>query len=293
MSRTIQHENGFSATLLGSLGRIALGVVLSMAVCLVISIALGAGCGGQKEDASQSANQASTEQPSATQTPAPEVGAASGSEQAPAEEQTVTEKPAPKRVANKQAATRKPVETSSVALPAPPVSIVLPVGTVVPTTLETTLETDKNSVGDAVTARTSEPVVAEGATVIPANSIVYGRVTHVRSAGRMKGAAELTVRFTELQLPNGERVAITCDPLRRFQKGSGRETATEIGAGAVVGGALGGLLGGKDDVLAGAAAGAAAGTGIAAATKGHQIVLPAGESVKITLAAPLTLAPVS
>jgi hypothetical protein len=95
----------------------------------------------------------------------------------------------------------------------------------------------------------TEPVVVEGRTVVPAGSAVHGTVTHVRSAGRVKGAAELTVRFTELTLADGRSVPVTCEPLRRVAKGDGKESAAEIGGGAAVGGILGGVLGGKDGAL--------------------------------------------
>jgi hypothetical protein len=167
--------------------------------------------------------------------------------------------------------------------------VVLPVGTALSGVLENTVTTDKSHVGDVVGLRVNEAVVVNGRTVVPAGAKVHGTVTHVRAAGRMKGAAELTIRFTELELPDGARCPITCDPYRRVVRGDGKETAAEIGGGATVGGVLGGVVGGKDDVLKGAAIGAAVGTGVAAATKGSQIVLPAGTAVTIRLAAPATL----
>ena len=165
----------------------------------------------------------------------------------------------------------------------------LAVGTVLEGTLQTTVSSDKSHVGDVVTMRTTEPVSFGGRTVVPVGSSVHGTVTHVQAAGRLKGAAELTVRFTELEV-QGARVAITCEPLRRVVKGDGRETAAEIGGAGAVGGVLGGVIGGdKADVLKGAAIGAAVGTGVAAATKGDAIVLAAGKSVTVTLSAPTSL----
>ena len=289
MFRSSQHGNGLSATLFGSLGRLALGVVLSVAVCLVVSIVLGAGCGGQKEESATTAKEtASAPVVTSTPAPVPVPDAATTTEVQPVLEQkpVVTEK----RVATpKPVVTPKPAPVSVSEVAPAPQPVVLAIGTVLESTLESSVATDKNAVGDAVTLRTSQPVVAEGRTVVPAGAVVHGRVTHVRSAGRMKGAAELTVRFTELELPTGERVAITCDPLRRVAKGDGRETAAEIGAGAVVGGALGGVLGGKDDVLKGAAVGAVVGTGLGGRHEGAAGRVAGGQTVKVTLTAPLTL----
>lgn len=178
---------------------------------------------------------------------------------------------------------------SSKATPRQVQPVTLAAGTAVEARLESAVATDKNRVGDPVVLRTTESVVTNGRTAVPAGSVVHGTVTHVRAAGRVKGAAELTVRFTELELPNGQRFAITCEPYRQAAKGDGKESAAEIGGGAAVGGVLGGVLGGKDDVLKGAAIGAAVGTGVAVATKGEQIVLPAGRTLRVRLASPVTL----
>ncbi|MBI4364962.1 MAG: hypothetical protein HY568_05990, partial [Candidatus Latescibacteria bacterium] len=48
-------------------------------------------------------------------------------------------------------------------------------------------------------------------------------------------------------------------------------------------------LGGKKDILKGAAVGAVLGTGVAVATKGNQIVLPAGQKLKVTLDTPVAI----
>jgi hypothetical protein len=170
-----------------------------------------------------------------------------------------------------------------------PAAVTLAVGTTLTGTLKNTVSTEKAKVGDVVELRTTEPVVVDGRTAVPTGSTVHGTVTHVRAAGRFKGAAELTLRFTELELPSNMSVAITCEPLRRVIKGDGKQTAAEIGGAGAAGGVLGGVLGGdKNDVLKGAAIGAAVGTGVAAVTKGEQVVLPAGKTISVTLSAPVT-----
>jgi hypothetical protein len=169
------------------------------------------------------------------------------------------------------------------------VAVTLGVGTSITGSLQGTVSSDKSHVGDAVVLVTTEPVVVGGRKVVPVGSTVHGTVTHAKAAGRFHGEAELTVRFTELELVNGQHVSITCEPLRRVVKGDGKETAAEVGGGSAVGGLLGGVIGGKDDILKGAAIGAAVGTGVAGVTKGDQIVLPAGKSIGLTLVAPVTV----
>ncbi len=156
-------------------------------------------------------------------------------------------------------------------------------------TLQNTINTGKNKEGDPVTIQTIEDVRVNEVTVVPAGSTIRGQVTHIDPAGRIAGGAELTLRYTELELPSGQSYAISAQPLRLEGKGDAKESALEIGGGAVAGGIIGGILGGKDDIGKGAAAGAVVGTGVAVATKGDQIILPAGQKIRVTLASPVTV----
>ncbi len=155
--------------------------------------------------------------------------------------------------------------------------------------LQTTVDTGKNKVGDRVALRTMEDVLVNAMSVVPAGATINGEVTHVDPAGRVAGGAELTLRFTELVTPDGKSYPISATPLRLKGKGDAKESALQVGAGAVAGGILGGILGGSDDIGKGAAAGAAVGTGVAVATKGDQIVLPAGQKIKVSLDGPVTI----
>jgi len=193
-----------------------------------------------------------------------------------------------KPVAKQAAAKEKPAAAKPKARPKEQPAV-LAAGTSIAVVLQHAVDTGKAQVGQRVTLHTAGPVQVTGDVVVPAGALVQGTVTHVKSAGRMKGGAELTLRFTELQLPGGKSYAIECEPYRVVSKGDGKETAAEIGGGAAAGGLLAGVVGGKDDILKGAAIGAAVGTGVAVATKGQQIVLPAGKSLEVRLVTPLDL----
>jgi hypothetical protein len=164
----------------------------------------------------------------------------------------------------------------------------LTAGTTFVATLQSTVATDKNKVGDAIALRTIEPVRVNEMEVVPAGATIRGEVTHIDPAGRVAGGAELTLRFTTLETAD-KSYAISCVPFRLQGKGDAKESALEIGGGTVAGGVVGGLLGGKKDIAKGAAVGAVLGTGVAVATKGDQIVLPAGQKLKIALDAPVTV----
>jgi hypothetical protein len=165
----------------------------------------------------------------------------------------------------------------------------LTAGTEIVSALQNTIDTGQNKVGDKVSLRTVEDVRVNEVTVVPAGATINGEVTHIDPAGRVAGGAELTLRFTELVTTDGKSYPISATPLRLEGKGDAKKSALQIGGGAVAGGVLGGILGGKGDIGKGAAVGAAVGTGVAVATKGKQIVLPAGQKIKVTLDGPVTI----
>jgi hypothetical protein len=165
---------------------------------------------------------------------------------------------------------------------------IIPEGTTLIAALDRTISTEHSRVGDAVVLHTVQPLrLADGAS-IAAGVEIQGEVTHAKGGGRIAGAPELTLRFTELTV-DGEVYALPSDAFRVRGKNDAGESAATIGGGAVAGGIVGGLLGGGDDVLKGAVAGAAIGTGVAVATKGDQLVLPSGVRLRIRLNAPLTV----
>lgn len=165
----------------------------------------------------------------------------------------------------------------------------LTAGTEFVASLQNTIDTGKNKVGENISLSTLEPVRVNAMDVVPAGSTIKGEITHIDPAGRIAGGAELTLRFTELVMPDGKTYPISCDPFRLTGKGEAKSSAVQIGGGAAAGAIVGGLLGGKDDIAKGAAAGAIIGTGVAVATKGDQIVLPAGQKMKVSLNAPVTV----
>ncbi len=181
-------------------------------------------------------------------------------------------------------------ERTAGARPAPqPKVATIPSGTNLTAALQSTVATDKNKVGDRIALRTTTPVVIGGDEVVPVGATINGEVSHVDPAGRVAGGAELTLRFVELVTPDGASYPISCEPFVLTGKGDAKESAAEIGGGAVVGGIVGGIAGGKDDIAKGAAIGAALGTGVAIATKGDQIVLPAGQQLNVTISSPVAI----
>jgi hypothetical protein len=163
-------------------------------------------------------------------------------------------------------------------------------GTVITAALQSTVSTESGKAGDRIELRTLLPVRVNEKDIVPVGSVIRGEVTHSEGGGRLGGAPELTLRFTELAMTDGSSYPIACEPFRVKGKSDTKETVGEIGGGAVAGGIVGGVLGGsKGDIAKGAAVGAILGTGVAVATKGNQIVLPAGQKLRVTLTTPVAV----
>src|SRR5208337_4822149 len=76
-------------------------------------------------------------------------------------------------------------------------------GTKILLNLINSISTRSAAVGDRVYLETAFPVLADGRIVIPPGSYVTGTITQVKRAGKVKGRAELFIRFDSLTLTNG------------------------------------------------------------------------------------------
>lgn len=176
-------------------------------------------------------------------------------------------------------------------------------GTKIPLSLLNAVSTKTAVEGDRVYLETVFPIVLDGRIVIPVGSSVAGTVTGVKRAGRVKGRAELFVRFDSLILPNGvmrdfRARASNVDGSNpgKLDRDEGKITADSNKAGdartvgevAMTGtwiGALGGAASGNAGMGAGigAMAGAAAGLAGVLLTRGPDAVLNKGTTVEMVL----------
>jgi hypothetical protein len=160
----------------------------------------------------------------------------------------------------------------------------IPAGTHLIGALNHTITTEHGRVGETFELRTVNPLQVGNGT-LPAGMTVHGEVTATEGGGRIAGAPSLTLRFTRLDV-DGHEYPLTADPFRVRGHNDAKESIAEIGGGAVVGGVVGAIAG---STLKGAVVGAVLGTGVAVATKGNQIVLPAGQKLSIRIAEPVTV----
>src|SRR5438067_7126956 len=157
--------------------------------------------------------------------------------------------------------------TGEVAATVTPVnSSALPTGSTLTATLDQTIGTKQNKVGDTFTATVRNAVVAQnGETVVPAGAKISGSITGLKPSERVGDQAVVKLDFTTLSF-NGRsypfEAAITATKMQTEKPIVSNETLKKAGIGAAAGAVLGGILskGDLEKIAIGAVLGGAAGT---------------------------------
>jgi type IV secretion system protein VirB10 len=176
-------------------------------------------------------------------------------------------------------------------------------GTKLPLSLINSVSTKHSAEGDRVYLETVFPLLVNGRIVVPVGSYVAGTVTQIKRPGRVKGRAELYVRFDSLTLPNGvtrdfhgrigQTDGNTRNELDRAEgkvrsEGNKAGDARTVGEAAAAGASIGVIAGnaaGHAGMGAGigAAAGAAAGMVGVLFSRGPDAVLTRGSTLEMVL----------
>ncbi len=183
--------------------------------------------------------------------------------------------------------------------PSEPKAYTIVSGTKVPLQLISSISTKTSVVGDRVYLQTNFPILADGRIVIPPGAYVTGTVTFVKRAGKVKGRAELYIRFDSLTLPNGVtrdfRASLggldgsnpgTLDRTEGKVSGEGGKSADARKVGEAAGwGTMAGGIAGRSGMGAGigAAAGATAGLIGVLVTRGPDAIIERGSTVEMVL----------
>ena len=182
-------------------------------------------------------------------------------------------------------------DTSIVPVPArAPVmrTVTIPDNTALDVRLESSHASDTSKVEERVSGTLASPVEIDGVAAIPAGAKLTGYLTEVQESGKVKGRAELGLRFTRLQT-GSVTYDIDTRPLSWVAESTKKDDAVKIGAGAAAGAVIGAITGGKKGAAIGSAIGAGGGTAVVLATEGQEIRLAAGRKLKVSLTNPLTI----
>ena len=196
------------------------------------------------------------------------------------------------------------VQTAAVETKAP-AKIEVPTGTHIPLVLHNGISTRSARPGDPVYFETLFPVMVDGRVAIPAGTYISGEVTESKRPGRVKGRAELGVKFTTMILPNAYMVNLNASPGGAAGTGGGEtmdkegkisgdsDKASDIGTIAKTTGAGAGIggLATQSAKGAGIGAGIGAAAGIAAVlmSRGPEAELPRGSTLAAVINRPIFL----
>jgi hypothetical protein len=229
--------------------------------------------------------------------PADTAAPAPAPEPAPA---AAAPKPKPKPKARRSQPTvaqAAPAEAAPAPTPAPPAGPpTLSAGTTITATMNDSISSRKNKVGDVVTARVSSDLKnADGRVVVPAGSNVAIKITAIHeSENKGDKTGTLTLAVQDITV-NGRTYAIdaTVDQVerqlvgRKTNAGDIAKVGAGTGIGAIVGRVIGGGTGGA---VVGGVIGGAVGAQRAVETKDRDVVVAAGRKVGLTLREKLEVA---
>src|SRR6185312_9611441 len=119
-------------------------------------------------------------------------------------------------------------------------------------------------------------------TVAPSGSPVSGTVLEAAPSGKVKGRASIAFRFEKLTVRDETRTMRTAR-ISREAASTKKEDAKKVGIGAGAGAVIGAIAGGGKGAAIGTAVGAGAGTGAVLATKGKEVSLGAGATLRTTI----------
>jgi hypothetical protein len=179
-------------------------------------------------------------------------------------------------------------------------------GTPIHTRLDREISSSENGVGTRFSARVDQDVVQNGRVIIPAGSVVHGRVTHADYGRRITGHASLRLLADEVVLPDGTGYSMSAVPSMTARstgtkvnaegtiqtRDNPKTLAAQYGIAGGAGAATGAVFGGPT----GAIVGTGIGLGVITAhflVNRQAAVLPAGSSLTFGLTRPMPLTPLT
>jgi hypothetical protein len=176
-----------------------------------------------------------------------------------------------------------PKPAASAPPPAPPKpqfrEVTIPAGTSLNVKLSTAIASDTSKVEDEIRGTLTAPIVVAGTTAVPAGSEIIGTVRDAKRSGRVKGRATIAFAFERLIVRHEPHTIRTSTVTR--EAAANRSDDVKKGAiGGAAGAIVGGIVGGGKGAAIGAGVG---GTGAVVATRGDEVRLPSGTTVRTTL----------
>jgi len=179
------------------------------------------------------------------------------------------------------------------ASPPAPAARVVAAGTVIPVSLEDSINSRHDTWGKQLTGKVMQNITGPGGEVlVRAGSPLRLTVSRLR-AGRGNGKGELEIQADSIVVQGHLRkleAKVESVPYELKGRGVTGEEAAKVGVGAAGGAVVGGVITGKTKgAVIGGAVGAAAGAAVASQTAAKDVVVAARTPVRVVLTAPLVI----
>jgi hypothetical protein len=162
------------------------------------------------------------------------------------------------------------------------VQITVPAGTTINVRLTQDIDVDVAQAGTTYRVRVDDPVMIDGAIVIPREAGAVMQAVKVAQSGDFKGSDQISLKLNTISF-GGRSYQLVSEYAVVAGKGEGKKTARKVGGGAGLGAIIGGIAGGGEGALIGATIGAIGGTAVAAGGQEH-LKLPAETRLQFKLA---------
>jgi hypothetical protein len=175
---------------------------------------------------------------------------------------------------------------------------VVPSGTKIPIIMDTAVDSDTSQEGDEFSARTAEDLSINGTTVVPAGSIIKGRIATLNAPKHLDRSGSVALKFDTVTTPDNRQIPLMANLVARGGVVHARRgikdvaidagifslpTAIGLGIGVIAGNSSTSSISPGGAALIGAGVGAAVGLAVLLAKKGIKVDVRPGDELKIEL----------
>ncbi len=179
-----------------------------------------------------------------------------------------------------------PAPTASPApASAPSARVTIPAGTEITVRTIDSIDARTTAIGERFRASIDDPIVINGAVVVPRGADCTLQIMRLEEGGRIAGSDELAIKLYDITI-NGKTYDVATNYAEMKTSGEGASTAKKTAIGAGLGAIIGGIAAGGRGAAIGAGAGAGAGVA-ASAIKGPHLRVPPETRLSFELRAPL------
>ncbi len=177
--------------------------------------------------------------------------------------------------------------TAAAPKPTAPKMATVPAGTGVNVRLAEAIDVDSSKAGMKFKAVVDDPVIVNGATLIPRGASAVLEAIHVEQSGKMKGSDKVTLKLNAIGF-GGFVYPVSSSYNQTKGKGEGKKTGRKVGGGAGLGAIVGGIAGGGEGAAIGAVVGGATGAVVASQGEEH-LQIPAESRLNFQLSAAVSV----